>query len=227
MPPAGGRDGAEGLFYRVAESCAIRRAEKGNGRGRKAFFFYVRHNDAHPVVQGMQDDASAHFPIPDDDKCFPMPVIKSQGGQGAEETFPGAQAGFNLFDFPRIHHPDGLRTSHIMLRTGPRQFHITAEAGDMGKGARTIQDDIVRTFGPFRAYHGNSIGRQQEKDFRIMGHDPGDGHRQIRSGRQQGGVFGAGVPEYRGGVNHPTSFQRAAFRPSFILIEQHGEFFSR
>jgi RHS repeat-associated protein len=58
-----------------------------------------------------------------------------------------------------------------------------------------------------------------------MGHDPGDGHRQIRSGRQQGGVFGAGVPEYRGGVNHPTSFQRAAFRPSFILIEQHGEFF--
>lgn len=86
----------------------------------------------------------------------------------------------------------------------------------MGKGARTIQDDIVRTFGPFRAYHGNSIGRQQEKDFRIMGHDPGDGHRQIRSGRQQGGVFGAGVPEYRGGVNHPDILPAGGFPTIFL-----------
>ena len=40
----------------------------------------------------------------------------------------------------------------------------------------------------------------------------------------QGGVFGAGIPEYGGGVNHTASLQRAAFRPRFTLVQKHGKF---
>ena len=94
----------------------------------------------------------------------------------------------------------------------------------MAERPGAVHHHIIESVCPFRLHHGYSVPIQQRDRFRIVGHHRRNRCRQIRSSRQQGGVFGAGIPEYGGGVNHPASLQRAAFRPRFTLVQKHGKF---